>query len=116
VAKAPEAFRTISEVSEILGVPSHVLRAWEARLPFVRPMRLAGGRRFYRPRDIAILQEVRRQVQDQGLSLDQVRRQRRSRPVEAMSSPSLEGGRLRALLNDLTEARERLRRALRRLL
>ena len=52
MAKGPEAFRTISEAAEELGVPQHVLRFWESKFSFIRPMKRAGGRRFYRPQDI----------------------------------------------------------------
>ena len=53
--KAPEAFRTISEVAEELDVPQHVLRFWETRFSQIRPMKRGGGRRFYRPSDIDLL-------------------------------------------------------------
>ena len=52
--KSPEAFRTISEVSMELDVPQHVLRFWETRFSQVRPIKRAGGRRFYRPEDVAL--------------------------------------------------------------
>ena len=55
MAKGPNAFRTISEAAEELGVPQHVLRFWETKFSFIRPMKRAGGRRFYRPQDIAVL-------------------------------------------------------------
>ena len=58
MAKGPEAFRTISEAADELGVPQHVLRFWESKFSFIRPMKRAGGRRFYRPQDIAILAGV----------------------------------------------------------
>ena len=55
VAKGPDAFRTISEAAVELGVPQHVLRFWETKFSFIRPMKRAGGRRFYRRQDIDIL-------------------------------------------------------------
>ena len=55
MAKGPNAFRTISEAADELGVPQHVLRFWETKFSFIRPMKRAGGRRFYRPQDIAVL-------------------------------------------------------------
>lgn|GEM_PF-119983 len=58
-AKGPKAFRTISEAADELGVPQHVLRFWETRFSFIRPMKRAGGRRFYRPQDISVLAGVR---------------------------------------------------------
>jgi len=59
VAKSAEAFRTISEASKELGVPQHVLRHWEEVFGHVRPMRRAGGRRYYRPVDLDLLRGVR---------------------------------------------------------
>jgi len=59
IAKAAEAFRTISEASDELGVPQHVLRHWEDVFGQIRPMRRAGGRRYYRPVDIDVLRGVR---------------------------------------------------------
>ncbi len=55
MVKGPEAFRTISEAADELSVPQHVLRFWETKFAFIRPMKRAGGRRFYRPADIAVL-------------------------------------------------------------
>ena len=54
MAKGPEAFRTISEAADELHVPQHVLRFWETKFSFIRPMKRAGGRRFYRPQDILV--------------------------------------------------------------
>jgi DNA-binding transcriptional MerR regulator len=74
LAKGPEAFRTISEAAEELGVPQHVLRFWETRFSFIRPMKRAGGRRFYRPQDIAVLRSVRALLHDQGYTIKGVQR------------------------------------------
>ena len=52
VEKSPEAFRTISEVAVDLDVPQHVLRFWETKFPHVKPLKRAGGRRYYRPEDL----------------------------------------------------------------
>ena len=59
MAKGPDAFRTISEAASELEVPQHVLRFWESRFSFIRPMKRAGGRRFYRRQDIDVLRGVR---------------------------------------------------------
>ena len=72
MAKGPEAFRTISEASEEIGVAQHVLRFWETRFPFIKPMKRAGGRRFYRPRDIDAMKTLRRLLHDEGMSIAQV--------------------------------------------
>jgi DNA-binding transcriptional MerR regulator len=89
MAKGPEAFRTISEASEEIGVAQHVLRFWETRFPFIRPMKRAGGRRFYRPRDIATMKTVRRLLHDEGMSIAQVQslyRAKRQSTAEAIES------------------------------
>ncbi len=67
--KSPDAFRTISEVAEILETPAHVLRFWESRFPQVRPVKRAGGRRYYRPSDVALLAGIRALLHDQGLTI-----------------------------------------------
>jgi len=74
LAKGPEAFRSISEAADELGVPQHVLRFWETKFSFVRPMKRAGGRRFYRPQDIAVLAEVRRLLHDEGYTIKGVQK------------------------------------------
>lgn len=58
VEKSPDAFRTISEAAEELGVPQHVLRFWETRFAQLKPMKRAGGRRYYRPADIDLLKGI----------------------------------------------------------
>ena len=74
MAKGPEAFRTISEAADELGVPQHVLRFWETRFSFIRPMKRAGGRRFYRPQDITVLRGVRALLHDEGYTIKGVQR------------------------------------------
>jgi DNA-binding transcriptional MerR regulator len=74
VSKGPEAFRTISEAADELQVPQHVLRFWETKFAFIRPMKRAGGRRFYRPHDIAVLKGVRRLLHEEGYTIKGVQR------------------------------------------
>jgi len=74
VAKGPNAFRTISEAAEELGVPQHVLRFWETKFSFIRPMKRAGGRRFYRPQDIAVLSGVRALLHAEGYTIKGVQK------------------------------------------
>ena len=74
MAKGPEAFRSISEASDALGVPQHVLRFWETKFSFIRPMKRAGGRRFYRPQDIVVLAEVRRLLHEEGYTIKGVQK------------------------------------------
>lgn len=67
--KSPEAFRTISEVAETLETPAHVLRFWESRFPQIRPVKRAGGRRYYRPADVALLTGIKRLLHEEGLTI-----------------------------------------------
>jgi len=67
--KSPEAFRTISEVADTLETPAHVLRFWESRFPQIRPVKRAGGRRYYRPADVALLTGIKRLLHDEGLTI-----------------------------------------------
>jgi DNA-binding transcriptional MerR regulator len=94
VAKGPEAFRSISEAADALGVPQHVLRFWETKFAFIRPMKRAGGRRFYRPSDIVVLAEVRRLLHEEGYTIKGVQKLHRELGVkrfvngEAAPAPS----------------------------
>jgi DNA-binding transcriptional MerR regulator len=84
LAKGPDAFRTISEAAEELGVPQHVLRFWETRFSFIRPMKRAGGRRFYRPQDIAVLRGVRTLLHDEGYTIKGVQRLHREQGMSRL--------------------------------
>jgi DNA-binding transcriptional MerR regulator len=123
VSKGPEAFRTISEAADELQVPQHVLRFWETKFAFIRPMKRAGGRRFYRPHDIAILRGVRRLLHEEGYTIKGVQRLHRDHGVARLIAagqgegvppepelPQLPSGELGAAL------RERLESALAELL
>ena len=83
VPKSPDAFRTIGEVSEELDVPQHVLRFWETKFPQVRPLKRGGGRRYYRPEDVALLRHIRHLLHAEGYTVRGVQkllRERASRP------------------------------------
>jgi DNA-binding transcriptional MerR regulator len=67
--KAPEAFRTISEVADELDVPKHVLRFWEAKFAQLKPMKRGGGRRYYRPEDVALLRGIRVLLYNDGYTI-----------------------------------------------
>jgi DNA-binding transcriptional MerR regulator len=77
--KSPEAFRTISEVADDLDLPQHVLRFWESRFAQIRPMKRAGGRRYYRPDDVALLRGIRHLLYGQGYTIRGVQRILRER-------------------------------------
>lgn len=131
MAKSAEAFRTISEAADELGVAQHVLRFWETKFSFIRPMKRAGGRRFYRPSDIAILATIRRLLHHDGYTIKGVQKLYRQKGLrlseteapepdrvqpQSLAPPSLAHGetatRMRAALSDLIAAKARLDRAL----
>ena len=69
VCKSPDAFRTISEVSDWLELPTHVLRFWESKISQISPVKRAGGRRYYRPNDMLLLGGVKFLLYEQGLTI-----------------------------------------------
>jgi DNA-binding transcriptional MerR regulator len=72
--KAPDAFRTISEVADDLDLPQHVLRFWESRFHEIKPMKRGGGRRYYRPDDIDLLRGIRHLLYGEGYTIRGVQR------------------------------------------
>ncbi len=72
--KAPNAFRTISEVADELHIPQHVLRFWETKFPQVRPLKRGGGRRYYRPDDISLLRRISDLLYIEGYTIKGVQR------------------------------------------
>jgi DNA-binding transcriptional MerR regulator len=74
VEKAPDAFRTISEVADEIDVPQHVLRFWESRFSHIRPMKRGGGRRYYRPDDVDLLRGIRHLLYGEGYTIRGVQR------------------------------------------
>ncbi|MDQ2065510.1 MerR family transcriptional regulator [Xinfangfangia sp. CPCC 101601] len=88
--KSPEAFRTISEVAEALETPAHVLRFWESRFPQIKPVKRAGGRRYYRPADIALLSGIKRLLHDDGMTIRGVQKILREQGVRHVSGIAIE--------------------------
>jgi DNA-binding transcriptional MerR regulator len=72
--KSPKAFRTISEVSEDLSLPQHVLRFWETRFVQIKPMKRGGGRRLYRPDHVALLRGIKALLYDDGMTIKSVQK------------------------------------------
>lgn len=84
--KAPDAFRTISEVADDLDVPQHVLRFWETRFAQIRPMKRSGGRRYYRPDDVDLLRGIRRLLYGEGYTIRGVQRILKEHGVKAVQA------------------------------
>lgn len=82
MAKSADAFRTISEVADWLGVPTHVLRFWESKFPQVKPVKRAGGRRYYRPSDMLLLAGIRVLLHDDGMTIRGVQKILREKGVK----------------------------------
>ncbi|WP_458790342.1 MerR family transcriptional regulator [Yoonia sp. MH D7] len=88
MAKSRDAFRTISEVSTELDIPTHVLRFWESKFTQIKPVKRAGGRRYYRPEDIALLSGIKVLLHEQGMTIkgaQKLLREEGVKPVLALS-------------------------------
>jgi DNA-binding transcriptional MerR regulator len=84
--KAPDAFRTISEVAEDLDIPQHVLRFWETRFIQIKPMKRSGGRRYYRPDDVDLLRGIRRLLYGEGYTIRGVQRILKEHGIKSVQS------------------------------
>ncbi len=67
--KSKSAFRTIAEASTELGVETHVLRFWESKFPKIKPVKMRGGRRYYRPDDIQLIKDIKFLLYDKGFTI-----------------------------------------------
>jgi DNA-binding transcriptional MerR regulator len=107
--KSAEAFRTISEVSLELDVPQHVLRFWESRFTQVRPIKRAGGRRYYRPEDVDLLRGIRALLYTDGMTIRGAQKVLRDKGPRYVS----EIGRGEASLHGKRQPKEKFHRQLR---
>jgi DNA-binding transcriptional MerR regulator len=89
-AKSASAFRTISEVSDELEVPQHVLRFWETKFSHIKPLKRGGGRRYYRPEDLALLRRIRELLYTEGYTIKGVQRLLRQNGVKAVLGGNIE--------------------------
>ncbi len=114
MAKSPEAFRTISEVATELDVQQHVLRFWESKFPEIKPLKRGGGRRYYRPEDVALLQRIRSLLYDEKYTIkgvQQMFRDQGSTPKKPAKTSNLNVVQRRAIEDargDLIELRKSL--------
>lgn len=86
--KAKDAFRTISEVADWLDVPAHVLRFWESKFPQIKPVKRAGGRRYYRPSDMRLIGGIKTLLHDQGVTIRGVQLKLKDEGIDAVSELS----------------------------
>lgn len=114
--KAADAFRTIGEMAESLGVRTHILRYWEEQFPMLKPLTRAGGRRLYRPEDVALLHVINRLLYSEGYTIKGARKFLSGGGVSAVpvatpavsmsaaSAPAFDMSALRAVRNRLASA------------
>ena len=88
MAKSPDAFRTISEVADWLGIQAHVLRFWESKFSQVKPVKRAGGRRYYRPNDMLLLGGIKQLLHEDGLTIKGVQKLLREEGISHVASLS----------------------------
>ena len=88
--KSPSAFRTISEVGEILGIPAHVLRFWESKFTQIKPVKRGGGRRYYRPEDVGLIRAIQNLLHEQGMTIKGAQKVLRERGVKAIVAMGLD--------------------------
>lgn len=86
MSKSRDAFRTISEVAEWLDTPAHVLRFWESKFTQIKPVKRAGGRRYYRPDDMELLSGIKTLLHDQGMTIKGAQKLLREQGVKHVSS------------------------------
>ena len=72
--KSPQAFRTISEVSNEVNIPTHVLRFWETKFPNINPLKRSGNRRYYRPEDVKLIIKIKTLLYDNGYTVKGVQK------------------------------------------
>lgn len=88
--KAATAYKTISEVSETLRLPAHVLRFWETKFPQIAPLKRSGGRRFYKPQDIDVIARIRELLHVQGYTIRGVQQLLRSEKLSRSAMASVQ--------------------------
>jgi DNA-binding transcriptional MerR regulator len=110
--KAPDALRTIGEVTRALGIRQHVLRYWEEQFPMLSPVKRSGGRRYYRPEDIALIAQIDRLVHREGFTLRGAKQFLEAGVPAARAKPSEQAPSTRPLREELQSIRNELADAL----
>ena len=113
--KSDQAFRTIGELADDLGVPQHILRYWETRFPQLRPLQRAGNRRYYRPADVALAHRIHRLLNQDGYTIRGVQQLLATGAAaegEDLPPPAQPSGRAAASTEDLRALRKTLKDAL----
>ena len=90
MSKSATAFRTISEVADLLDVPKHVLRFWEVKFPQIKPMKRGGGRRYYRPEDLELLRGIQHLLHAEGYTIKGVQKILREQGVDHVKAAAPE--------------------------
>ena len=106
--KSPEAFRTISEVADELGLPQHVLRFWETRFTQIKPMKRGGGRRLYRPDHVALLRGIKALLYDDGMTIKGVQKVLREKGTKTVIARGTTDAELTLETTALSDASKRL--------
>lgn len=114
MAKSSEAFRTISEVADELGVPKHVLRFWEIKFPQIRPMKRGGGRRYYRPEDVGLLRGIQVLLHSEGFTIRGVQKILREQGMDQVKASGASGALVTSLAPDEAKATAPRKKAARR--
>ena len=117
--KSAEAFRTISEVATELDIPQHVLRFWESKFSQIKPLKRGGGRRYYRPEDVALLRNIRKLLYNEGYTIKGVQKLlregqvgRQDQVLKSVAPNRLSDAQrreLNAIIDELTELRNLLK-------
>lgn len=97
--KSSDAFRTISEVATEIDVPQHVLRFWESKFSQIKPLKRAGGRRYYRPQDIELLRAIKRLLYAEGFTIRGVQRILKERGARAVTTALRDGSLVATVLS-----------------
>lgn len=115
VKKSKQAYRTISEAADELGVATHVLRFWETKFKHINPMKRSGGHRYYRPEDIDVLKQIKSLLYDEGYTIKGVqaylKRGGAGSSVEASGTDGVDTAFLKRTLDELDEIRQLLKNA-----